>query len=271
MNILSPTPQGAACGACNDGNTDLFPFTMAFQPIVDTETQTVFAYEALVRGPEGESAWSVLQRVTEANRYSFDQSCRVKAITLAAQLGIHQQGARLSVNFMPGAVYSPAACIQRTLRTAGETGFPLQNLIFEITEDERVRDTAHLQGIVSEYKRHGFALALDDFGSGYSGLNLLAALGVDLIKLDMLLVRDVHQRERSAAIVRSVSAMCSEMGVRVLAEGIETVEEYEFLRACGITLMQGYLFAKPMFEGLPEIAWPSAGMAPMQTALPLMA
>ena len=118
-----------------------------------------------MRGPRGESAYSVLAQVTDENRYSFDQGCRVKAITLATQLGLVETGARLSINFMPGAVYSPAACIQLTLKTANEVGFPADRLTFEITQDEQVKDRAHLRAIVDDYKKRGFKVALDDFGA----------------------------------------------------------------------------------------------------------
>lgn len=256
MKILQKSsPAGSACGACKDG-IEPFPFTMAFQPIVDTALETVFAYEALVRGPGGESAYSVLQQVTEENRYAFDQGCRVKAIALAARLGVPAAGARLSLNFMPGAVYSPQACIQQTLRAARENKFPLHSLIFEITEDEKVRDPGHIEGIVTEYKKHGFAMALDDFGAGFSGLNLLSELAVDIVKLDVKLIRDIHLLPRTQTIVGAMAAMCRELKVQLIGEAVETVEEYDVLRECGITLMQGYLFAKPMFEGLPEISWP---------------
>ena len=252
----TPTAAQSSCGACRDGEAKLFPFSMAFQPIVDIASQTVFAYEALVRGPNQESAFSVLNQVTPENLYAFDQGCRVRAIELAAELGIHRQGARLSVNFKPGAVYSPAACIRRTLRAAAETGFPLNQLIFEITEDERVRDTVHLQQIVTEYQKHGFGLALDDFGAGFSGLNLLSELCVNYVKLDGDLIRNLPDRPRAETIIRATVAMCREIGAQVIGESIETVEEYQTLRNCGVHLMQGYLFAKPQFEALPEVTWP---------------
>jgi EAL domain-containing protein (putative c-di-GMP-specific phosphodiesterase class I) len=262
MTILDQAPPSTAvststkCGACRDGESAPFPFSMAFQPIVDTSSRTIFAYEALVRGPNQESARSVLSQVTPENLYAFDQGCRVSAIDLAARLGIAEQGARLSVNFKPGAVYSPSACIRRTLRAAAETGFPLDNLIFEITEDERVRDTVHLQQIVTEYQKHGFGLAIDDFGAGYSGLNLLAEVAVDYVKLDADLVRNLHERPRAEIIVRATVAMCRETNAQIIAEAVETVEEYQALRNCGISLMQGYLFAKPKFEALSEVFWP---------------
>ena len=249
-------PQG--CNACKLGVDRLMPFTMAFQPIVDIEAGRVYAYEALVRGPGNESAYSVLSQVTEENRYSFDQSCRVTAIGLASRLGLAETGANLSINFMPGAVYSPAACIQLTLRTAEEMKFPLNRLIFEITEGEEVQDPAHLGNIAFEYRRHGFRVALDDFGAGYSNLNLLADLRVDLLKLDMGLIRGIDQRPDARRIVHAIGSLCRELGTLVIAEGIETVAEYRAIEACGISLIQGYLLAKPGFETLPEFLLPSS-------------
>ncbi len=245
-----------ACNACKDGVEQPFPFSMAFQPIVNVLDGSAFAYEALARGPEGQSAAWVLGQVHKANRYAFDQHCRVKAITLAARLGLASQGARLCINFIPGAVYSPVACIQLTLKTAQLVGFPCERLIFEITEDEQVRDRMHLQSIAEEYKRHGFQMAIDDFGAGYSGLNLLADFVPDILKLDMELTRNIDQRPRAQAIVKAISELSKTMGLCLIAEGIETLQEYSALRECGITLMQGYLFAKPQYECLPSFAMP---------------
>jgi EAL domain-containing protein (putative c-di-GMP-specific phosphodiesterase class I) len=248
--------QPTGCTACKDGMNQPFPFSMAFQPIVDVTTETVYAYEALVRGPGGESAGSVMAQVTEENRYSFDQGCRVAAITLAAKLGLAERGSFLSINFMPGAVYSPAACIQLTLKTAHAVGFPTEQLIFEITEAEEVLDRAHLGAIVTEYRRRGFKVALDDFGAGYSGFNLLADLPVNVLKLDMDLTRDLANRPAALAIVKSMVELSQTLGNELIAEGVETVEEYRALEGCGIRLMQGYLFAKPGFESLPDVTWP---------------
>jgi EAL domain-containing protein (putative c-di-GMP-specific phosphodiesterase class I) len=249
------TPS-AKCSACRDGNTQPFPFSMAFQPIVNVDDASVFAYEALVRGPNGESAASVISQVTESNRYAFDQACRVQAITHASRLGLAQNGAKLSINFMPGAVYSPVACIQLTLRTARQCSFPCDQLIFEFTETERIQDPLHLRGIVEEYRRHGFRIALDDFGAGYSGLNLLADLPPDIIKLDMDLTRNLDRRPAARKIVRSLVTMASALGSELIAEGVETLDEYNTLRECGISLMQGYLLARPEFEALPQINLP---------------
>jgi EAL domain-containing protein (putative c-di-GMP-specific phosphodiesterase class I) len=257
MNLY-PTPP--RCSACKDGVHIPFPFSMAFQPIVDMDTSTVFAYEALVRGPAGQGAPWVLDQVTEENRYAFDQNCRVQALRLAAQVGIEQTGALLSINFMPGAVYSAAACIQLTLKTAREIGFPCDRLIFEMTEHEEVTDRNKLREIAAEYQSQGFKIAIDDFGAGFSGLNLLADFPCDIIKLDMALTRGLDHRPRALKIVRHAVALASSLGTIVVAEGIETLDELLAVRDCGISLMQGYLFARPAFEALPSILLPGSSV-----------
>jgi EAL domain-containing protein (putative c-di-GMP-specific phosphodiesterase class I) len=151
---------------------------MAFQPIVDVRTRAVFGHEALVRGKGGEGAAEVLARVHDDNRYAFDQTCRVTAIDLAAHLGLEGM---LSINFLPNAVYRPETCILATLQAASEVHFPTERIMFEVTESERVLDHAHLQTIFHEYSRQGFTTAIDDFGAGHSGLNLLADFQPDIV------------------------------------------------------------------------------------------
>ncbi|SFS10595.1 EAL domain, c-di-GMP-specific phosphodiesterase class I (or its enzymatically inactive variant) [Granulicella pectinivorans] len=256
MMVMGQPPNQPRCGACKDGVQAPFDFSMAFQPIVDVASGTVYAYEALVRGTKGEGAHTILQQVTEENRYQFDQNCRVKAISLAAKLNLAATGALLSINFMPGAVYSPSSCIQLTLETSTRVGFPCNLLIFEITETEQVQDRAHLRGIVAEYRRLGFKVALDDFGAGHSGLNLLADFPTDIIKLDMELTRDLPNRPTALLILKTMVRLAEELGSELVAEGVETVEEFEALKACGVRLMQGYLFARPGFECLPDVLLP---------------
>jgi EAL domain-containing protein (putative c-di-GMP-specific phosphodiesterase class I) len=242
------------CRACRAGGTLDFDFSMAFQPIVDVEKGSVWAYEALVRGSNGEPAPTVLGRVTDENRYQFDQAARVRAIELAGRLFPRDSGTRLSINFMPNAVYEPIACIRASLEAARRVDFAHQRLMFEFTEQERFRDIAHVQRIVAAYRKQGFVTALDDFGAGFAGLSLLANFRPDLIKIDMDLLRGIDTDAGRYAIVSGVVAIARALDVTVLAEGIETAGERETLRALGITLMQGYHFAKPMLEALPPVA-----------------
>jgi len=250
-----------SCEACVDGNALPFDFTMAFQPIIDMTAQKAWGYEALVRGPNGEGAETILARVNDENRYQFDQACRVMAIEKARSL-FNDPDSRLSINFMPNAVYEPAACIKTTLETAHRVGFSLDRIMFEFTEDERMADVAHVKHIVSEYRKFGFMTAIDDFGAGYAGLNLLASLQPDLIKIDMQLIRDIHTNKAKQAIVAGVATIARQMDLIVLAEGIESADELQVLRAAGINLFQGFYFAKPMIGELPVISFG----VPLQTS-----
>lgn len=238
-------------GECKNCQSDLpFSFTMAFQPIVDLSTSSVFAHEALVRGVNGESAWSVLSQVTPKDLYAFDQACRVRAIEMASQLGMTS---KLSINFLPNAVYEPRACIRATLKVAQRVGWSLNDLIFEITENEHVADRDHLRHIVEEYHEMGFTVALDDFGTGHANLDLLTVLTPHHLKLDRVLVSGIGQDVRRQNLVRYVASMAKALNIGLVAEGIETLEEARWLYQQGIMRHQGYYYARPAFAALPEI------------------
>jgi EAL domain-containing protein (putative c-di-GMP-specific phosphodiesterase class I) len=234
------------CQGC-ERDAPLFAFTMAFQPIVDLHERRIVGHEALVRGPDGAGAAQVLAQVTPATLYAFDQACRVKAIELASRLGMAGQ---LSINFLPNAVYEPRACIRATLEAAARSGFDPRRLTFEVVESEALAEPAHLRRIVQEYRRQGFAVALDDFGTCYSGLARLADLRPDIVKLDRELVRDCDRDTLRLAIVASVIALGRSIGTRIVLEGVERTGEAEALRAVGGRYMQGFLFAKPRFEAI---------------------
>lgn len=246
--------QARACAACKDGAA-IFPFTMAFQPIVDVQQNRIDAYEALVRGPSREGADYVLSQLTAENTYTFDQACRVKAIELAARLGVDRQ---LSINFLPNAVYEPRACIQTTLRAAARSGFPRDRLTFEILESETIADTAHLLAIIKEYRIHGFKIALDDFGTGYSGLARLAELRPDIVKVDRILVQDCDKDSTKLSIIEGIIKIGAAIGIKIVLEGVERAGEVDALRSVGARFIQGFYFAKPAFEAIvrdEDIAW----------------
>lgn len=246
------------CEDCGKNGRVGFAFDFAYQPIVDVERRKFFAHEALVRGPAGEGAMSVLSQVNEQNRYRFDQACRVKAIKGASRLRMQDY---LSINFLPNAIYKPELCIRTTIAAARANDFPLERIILEVTEGERVNDGPWFAQILREYRRCGFKTAIDDFGAGYAGLKLLADFQPDFIKIDMDLIRDVDSNRPRQAIVRSLVSLCEDMNIEIIAEGIETAGERDFMHGLGIRLMQGYLFAKPAFQAIAVVtptAWPAA-------------
>lgn len=248
--MLTLECERLGCKRCLEAPPLDFEFSMALQPIVDGEQGGIFAHEALVRGPTGEPASWVFQHVHDGNRYLFDQTCRVKAVALAAQLGLEGY---LSINFLPNAVYRPELCIRTTLAAAKAFGFPHERLMFEVTESEQVQDVGHLKSIIDHYQRLGFLTAIDDFGAGFAGLNLLAELKTDVVKLDMGLVRRVHQDRVKASILRGVIQTCRDLDIQVIAEGVESREEYHYLYDLGVRLFQGFYFARPVFEGQAEL------------------
>ncbi len=232
---------------------------MAFQPIVSLapgNPAAIWGYEALVRGEAGECAASVLDQVTAETVYQFDQACRVRAIEMAGALGLDAV-TKLSINFMPNAVYEPAACIQASLAAAGRAGLRADQLMFEFTETERFADIGHVANIISSYREMGMLTALDDFGSGYSGLVRLAKMRPDLLKIDMGLVRGIDTDLRRQAIVAAVISLAKALDIQVIAEGVESEGECRSLCEAGTTLFQGYYFGQPEIARLPRLSLPA--------------
>ena len=242
--------ESLTCRQCINTRPLGFDFSFAFQPIIRASSSEIIAYEALARGTEGQPFPEVWKHVTEDNLYRFDQACRVKAIKLATELGMTTA---LNINFTPNAVYRPELCIRTTLQAAEEYDFPIERIHFEVTEGENVRDKAHLVGIIRTYQELGFSTFIDDFGAGYSGLNLLAEFQPDCIKIDRGLISDIREHAPRQAIVEGILYTCRKLDINVLAEGVETAEEYRWLLDAGVDLFQGYHFARPAFEQLVEV------------------
>ncbi|MDJ0839582.1 MAG: EAL domain-containing protein [Acidobacteriota bacterium] len=239
------------CSECSNGRALGFDFTMAFQPIVQLSTRDIYAYEALARGLNKEGAPTVFQKVDQSNLYRFDQTCRVKAIKLAAELGM---SCRLSINFLPNAVYKPELCIRTTLNAAEQYGFPMERLIFEFSELEKIDDPDHVRRVASYYQALGFKTAVDDFGAGFSGLNFIAEHQTDIIKIDQHLIRNLHLDKSRRAIVKGIIQICTDLEITPIVEGVESPKEVEVLRDMGIDLFQGFYFARPAFESLTDPA-----------------
>lgn len=242
--------------ACASGERSLTPYaaSFAFQPIADISARTVFAYEALARGKNGESAASVFGAVPPEKLHEFDHAARLEAVAHAARLGL---STKISLNVMPGCIESMPESLDLLLESATRVGVPPEQLMLEITEGEAVQRPKEFSQLLNRYRARGVLLAIDDFGAGYSGLNLLAYFQPDLIKLDMHLVRDVDRAGPRQAIARAVLQVCDDLGIEVIAEGVETVGEYAWFRRVGVRLFQGYLLGRPAFEALNAPTFPA--------------
>jgi len=235
------------------GQTGSIDFSYAFQPIVDAVDRRIVSYEALIRGVHGESASQVLSRVLPEDMHRFDASGRAIAIAQASRLGIRCD---LNLNFLPESLLLSTSPIESTLEAAAKYDLPVKHIVIEVLEGEMIHDHARFTQLINVYRRQGLRVAIDDFGAGYSGLNLLAEFQPDQIKMDMALMRGIESNGPKQAIVRAIASICFDLRIDLIAEGVEKLDEFHWLKSEGIRLFQGYLFAKPGFENLPPAEFP---------------
>ena len=228
--------------------------SFAFQPIVSIAAGSIVSFEALVRGTDNSPAWKVFEQVADKDKYRFDEILRPKAISLAARLGIT---CSLNLNLLPRSLEVSKTVISSTLEMAEQSGIPIDKIIIEITESEIIDNVSWFIDAINAHRSSGVNFAIDDFGAGYSGLNLLAEFQPDSIKIDMSLLRNIHIHGPRQAIVRGIVRTCQDLGIDIIAEGIETNEEFQWCREEGIDLYQGYFFGRPGFEQLPLAFFPN--------------
>ncbi len=146
--------------------------------------------------------------------------------------------------------------LNSTVEAPSRNCFPPERLIVEVAEVEAISDHARFAQVLNEYRHAGIRLAIDDFGAGYAGLSLLSEFQPDFLKLDMGLVRGIESHGPRQAIVRAIAQVCVDLGIDFIVEGVETNDEFSWFTDLGVNLYQGYLFAKPMFEGMPPVSIP---------------
>jgi EAL domain-containing protein (putative c-di-GMP-specific phosphodiesterase class I) len=231
------------CPLPSNTRTDL-SFRIAFQPVINTNDDgSIFSFEALLRGPCGESAAFVLNQVHKRDSIRFDATCRRCAVRMMQTLAMP---ARVNVNVNPSAIFDSSLGLDDTIRAAQEIGFCEERLVFEILENKYVEDMKQLHRLLSSYKPKNILIALDDFGAGYNNLNSLLELQPDIIKLDMGLIRGIDKDARRRSLVLGLSSACNAMEITIIGEGVETRGEADALRNLGINLMQGHLFGMPV-------------------------
>jgi len=227
-------------------------YSHAFQPIIDVDSNTIISYEVLLRGKNNESPMSVFDQIPTDSLMEFDQISRERAMALAVRLGLK---CSLNFNFTPKSiVFEDGKYIEDTIAAAKKFGIHNKQLVLELTEGEAVDSTIDLQRVLNQARRFGMKIVFDDFGVGYARLNLLADIQPDWLKLDMHLLRNIEQHAARQSIVRAICGICLDLGVNVVAEGVETLAEFLFLRGLDISLYQGYFFAKPGLECLPDVS-----------------
>ncbi len=228
-------------------------YSFAFQPIVDAVAHKVVGWEALIRGGWDEPAWQVLNQIGPERLHGFDQSARAKAVALAGRMGIE---GTLHLNFLPRGLDANPKSVFNTIEAAQKAGLTADRIVLEAPENELIEDRVRFAALMKDARGRGVRLAVDDFGATYASLTILDDLEPDQIKLDMRLIRSVDRPGPRQAILRAIRRACYDLKIEVIAEGVETVAEYDFLAGQRVRLFQGYLFAKPAFEAFPAVRYP---------------
>jgi EAL domain-containing protein (putative c-di-GMP-specific phosphodiesterase class I) len=229
--------------------------TTHFQPIVDLKSNTIYGYESLARGVSDEgnliSPDKLFKWAREGDMlFYLDRACRESSLKTAAVKNIKN---KVFINFIPTAIYDPEHCLQSTVKWAKQLEFDPKNIIFEVIESDHVEDLDHLKRILDFYKSQGFMVALDDVGSGYSSLNMIAKLLPDIIKIDRAIIDRIDTNEVNQSIFRAITQIAHENNIIVLAEGVERAEEVAFCSTNGADLAQGYYFGKPNSEPIRKL------------------
>ncbi|WP_037513461.1 EAL domain-containing protein [Sphingomonas sp. HT-1] len=226
---------------------------MAFQPVVNTNTLVVTAYEATFRGPSGEGPAVFAAALPESARPTFDLRCRVAALEQAIALGLIDRRVRLAVKVMPTYIADPVADAERMQRIVRRLGFPARELVFEFSDRDHL-ESDHMVALVKAYRKLGFLIAFDDFGAGDMGLELLSLLTPDTLKLAPELVHSLSTSWARRLVVERVVEIARKGRIRLIAEGVDTRAEHDRLRSLGVSLMQGEAIAPPQIGALPAPA-----------------
>lgn len=223
-----------------------------FQPIFSLDEQgnpSPFAFEGLFRIKDEFNNIvppSHAFKLAEGSDllFSLDLVARRSAVGHFRKSGLN---GKLFINFNPSSIYDPSYCLRATASAINALGIRPEDVVFEITETTTASDESVMRGILNFYRNAGFGVALDDIGSGFSGLNMLHKYRPDYVKIDMDLVRNLHNDSYKQTIVKHLIQLAHDNGTKVIAEGIESQEELAVLKSYRADYYQGFLLGKPQF------------------------
>jgi EAL domain-containing protein (putative c-di-GMP-specific phosphodiesterase class I) len=217
-----------------------------FQPVIALRSGAVLGYEALTRGPVG-SVYQMPMRLFEMAEeadlvFELDRKCRRRALRSAAAL---PKGAKLFVNVLPSAMYDPEFQGAALVSLVEAHGLRPDRVVLEITERSAIENYELFAEALADLKRLGFAIAVDDVGAGYSGLEKIAHLDPQYLKFDRELIRDIDSSYIRREMTRALKAFADRIGSSIIAEGIEREGERQTLLDLGIDYGQGFLLGRP--------------------------
>ncbi len=219
-----------------------------FQPIVDVRTGDILGYELLSRGAGSLCAPAALFETAAlyGETWELERTCRLAALSAIAALPEAARAEHLFfLNVSPDVLENQRFVSGFTLAMLKAHGVSQSRIVIEITERVSISDYARFEATIRHYADQGFRIALDDFGSGHSGLMTLISTRPHYLKLDMAITRDVHHDPYKQMIVKSVVALAENIGAELVAEGVERWEEMESLVTYGVRFVQGFLLGRP--------------------------
>jgi EAL domain-containing protein (putative c-di-GMP-specific phosphodiesterase class I) len=220
--------------------------TILYEPIVNVTTREIVGYEALVRGPWDSELHSpaALFQLAEETGLVFELDCLCRRAALRGAKGL-QPGKLLFLNCLPTAIRDPAFRGDVLRNTLEELRLRPEDVVFEISERESIRNFSIFREARDYYAELGFRVALDDTGVAYGSLEAIMELSPDFIKADLSLVRGIDTDPPRQELLRALNGVALKLNAQIIAEGIETSEELATIQSLGIPLGQGYLFGRP--------------------------
>lgn len=223
----------------------------AFQPILRMKEGTVMGFEALSRGPRGsglEAADTLFQAATDHNLLiELDRLCRRRALLSSGRI---PSTSKIFVNTLPATIRDPQFRGKSLIDFLDRAQVAPDRIVIEITEKLVIENYGLFREAMAYFTDLGMSFAVDDVGSGYSGLESIARLKPTYLKIDISLVRDVHVSRVNQAMVQAIISLGRNIGAKVIAEGIQTEEETQHLKGMGVDYGQGHFLARP--EAPPE-------------------
>lgn len=230
-----------------------------YQPIVYTQSPAiVFAHECLVRGIEATGDLIPPIRLFNAARATgrvarLDHASRLAAIHTCTEKQITSQ---VFLNFNPRYLNDNSSYLEETIRAIIDSGLPASQFVFEVVESDEIQDVGQLLEVIDYCREAGSLVALDDMGTGYNSLYLMATVKPDYIKLDRNLIQDVENDAYKSRIAGKLVELARELRIKTVVEGIETREGLAWAVRQGAEYSQGFLFAKPHPEPVQRVAIP---------------
>lgn len=234
--------------------------TPLFQPIIDLKSRTIFAHEALIRGPKNSFLHNPLNLLHAAEEHN----CLFEIDWLARLLSIHsfqhqRAESLLFLNVTVNTLMQKTHKSGITLEYLQLLGVPIDQVVIEITELQPVEDFRAFVESVEHYRKMGFKVAIDDLGAGYNGLRIWSEIRPDFVKIDHHFISNIHLDNDKLRFMETICALAKNLGTKIVAEGIESYGELLTLESLDVDYVQGYLFKRPheSINNALDFTWPA--------------